>query len=106
MQHYFELLHTNRNVILPFTNRNLEHATPHIMSIMLKDNYLETRNILREHRIQTSKHYDLIPTFSAFAGTKFYSKIAHVDNLLTLPLHPLMSLDDVGYICSVLNGIK
>jgi len=106
MQHYFELLHANNNVILPFTHRNLEHATPHIMSIILKDKYLETRNVLREHRIQTSKHYDLIPTFSAFEGTKFSSKIAHVDNLLTLPLHPLMSLDDVGYICSVLNGIK
>lgn len=105
IKHYYTLLQDNPNVVLPFQTRNLEHTTPHIMSIMLKDNYLNTKNILRENGIQTSKHYDLIPTFSAFSGSNFTSSIPWIDNLLTLPLHPLMSETDVEYVCQVLNSI-
>lgn len=103
---YFRLLSPNTNVILPYKERNLEHATPHIMSIMLKYNYIAIREALKANGIQSSKHYDLIPTFSAYKGYKFSSKIEFVNNLITLPLHPLMSVDDVAYVCSVINSCQ
>lgn len=102
---YFNLLSPNPNVILPYKQRNLEQATPHIMSIMLKDRYIEIRDAMKAKGIQTSKHYDLIPTFSAFANYKFSSNIEHVAKLMTLPLHPLMTEQDVAYVCEVLNSI-
>ncbi|MDY0150669.1 MAG: DegT/DnrJ/EryC1/StrS family aminotransferase [Candidatus Cloacimonas sp.] len=105
MNKYFQLLCRNANIILPYMGRNLDFATPHIMSIMIKHNYIAIRDALKANGIQSSKHYDLIPTFTAFGGYQFSSKIEYVNNLLTLPLHPLMTEHDVEYVCSVVNSL-
>lgn len=105
MNKYFQLLSRNPNIIVPYMDRNLDFATPHIMSIMIKHNYIAIRDALKANGIQSSKHYDLIPTFTAFADYEFSSKIEYVNNLLTLPLHPLMTESDVEYVCAVVNSL-
>lgn len=106
MSYYFELLKHNPNIILPFKERNLEYASPHIMPILIREHYVEIREALKTARVQTSKHYDLIPSFTAFTGTDFTSKSKYLNNQLTLPLHPLMTTADVDYICSIVNSVQ
>ena len=94
----------NDNVIIPFTDRNLDQATPHIMPVIIKNNYQEIKQKLTNAGIQTSKHYDLIPTFTLYKGSKFKSKINYIKNILTLPMYPGMKKEDVGYIRGIING--
>jgi len=95
---YIESLKNNDNIIVPFTERNLEQATPHIMPVIIKNNYWEIKKKLNDNGIQTSKHYDLIPTFSLYRNCEFESKIKNIGNILTLPAYPAMSKEDVEYI--------
>jgi dTDP-4-amino-4,6-dideoxygalactose transaminase len=83
---YVDALNGNDNVIIPFTDRNLEQATPHIMPIIIKSNYKEIKQRLRNSGIQTSKHYDLIPAFSLYRGSNFKSEIESIENILTFQL--------------------
>ena len=95
---YAEALKGNDNVIVPFTDRNLEQATPHIMPVIIKNNYQEIKQKLINAGIQTSKHYDLIPRFSLYKGSGFKSKVRYMNNILTLPMYPGMRREDVEYV--------
>lgn len=94
---YIHAFKYNDNVIIPFANRNLEQATPHIMPIIVKNNYKEIKQKLRDAGVQTSKHYDLIPTFTLYKGSRFESKVKYINNILTLPLFPGMEREDVEW---------
>lgn len=50
---------------------------------------------LRNAGVQTSKQYDLIPTFTLYRKSKFESKIKYIKNTLTLPMYPEMTWEDV-----------
>jgi len=100
---YIEALKDNNNVIIPFIDRNLEQGTPHIMPVIIKENYQKIKQKLKDAGVQTSKHYDLIPTFTLYKGSKFKTKIKHIKNILTLPMYPGMKREDVGYIGSVIR---
>ncbi|MBA7540142.1 UDP-4-amino-4-deoxy-L-arabinose--oxoglutarate aminotransferase [subsurface metagenome] len=100
---YADAFKGNDNVIIPFTDRNLEQATPHIMPIIIKNNYQEIKQRLTDADIQTSKHYDLIPTFTLYKGSKFKSKVKYIKNILTLPMYPGMKKEDVEYIRKIIN---
>ena len=95
---YVDTLKDNDNIVIPFTERNLEQATPHIMPIIIKKNYQEIKQKLRDAGIQTSKHYDLIPTFTLYRGAKFKSKVRYINNVLTLPMYPKIEREDVEYV--------
>ncbi len=101
---YVDVLKDNEDIIIPFADRNLEQATPHIMPVIIKRNYREIKQRLKNAGIQTSKHYDLIPTFTLYKGTKFRSEIKHINNILTLPLYPEMNRENVGYMRKIMNG--
>jgi len=101
---YVDTLKDNDNIVIPFTDRNLEQATPHIMPIIMKNSYQETKQKLRSAGIQTSKHYDLIPTFTLYKGSKFKSKTKHINNILTLPMYPGIRREDVDHIGEIVNG--
>ena len=103
---YADAFQDNDNVIIPFTNRNLEQATPHIMPVIIKNNYQEIKQKLTDAGIQTSKHYDLIPTFTLYKGSKFKSKIKYIKNILTLPMYPGMKTKKVDYVCKTINEFK
>jgi len=92
---YADAFNNNDNVTIPFTDRNLEQATPHIMPVIIRERYREIKQRLRDSGIQTSKHYDVIPAFSLYKGSDFKSKIENVENILTLPMYPSMSEEDV-----------
>jgi dTDP-4-amino-4,6-dideoxygalactose transaminase len=95
---YADAFQDNDNIIIPFIDRNLEQATPHIMPVIIKNNYQEIKQRLANAGIQTSKHYDLIPTFTLYKESKFKSKIKYIKNILTLPMYPGMKKRDVEYI--------
>jgi len=102
---YMDYLSNCKNVIFPFKDSDLSLATPHIMPIILKNNYLEIKNLLKEKGIQTSKHYDLVPNFSIYKEDKpFVSKIEHINNILTLPLYPGLKQDDIKFICDLVSN--
>ena len=102
---YMDYLSNCKNVIFPFKDSDLSLATPHIMPIILKNNYIEIKNFLKEKGIQTSKHYDLVPNFSIYKEDKpFVSKIEHINNILTLPLYPGLKQDDIKFICDLVSN--
>jgi dTDP-4-amino-4,6-dideoxygalactose transaminase len=100
---YIEAFQNKTNVVVPFTNRNVEESTCHIMPVILKENYNEIKQKLKDAGIQTSKHYDLIPKFSDFKGTDFHSKIEKIENILTLPLFPTLKKDQIQEISTFFN---
>jgi len=100
---YVEALRDNNNLVIPFENRNLEQATPHIMPVIIKDNYEEIKKKLNDKGIQTSKHYDLVPTFTLYKRSKFRSRVKYINNILTMPMYPEMKKEGVGYITTVIN---
>lgn len=100
---YVDTLKGNDNIVIPFTDRNLEQATPHIMPIIIRNNYQEMRQKLMNAGIQTSKHYDLIPTFTLYEASKFKSKTKYIKNILTLPMHPGIKRENVRFIEKIIN---
>jgi len=101
---YVNALNCNDNVIIPFADRSLEQATPHIMPIIVKKNYTQIKRKLRDSGIQTSKHYDLIPVFSLYKGNNFKSKIECIENILTLPMQPGIKKEDVRRIGQIMES--
>ena len=64
----------------------------------------DARSRLRERRIQTSVHYPAIHRFSHYRreGERLPTAEAIADRVVTLPLHPLLSEDDVDEVCAAL----
>jgi dTDP-4-amino-4,6-dideoxygalactose transaminase len=92
---YADAFNDNENVTIPFTDRNLQQAAPHIMPVIIRERYQEIKQRLRESGIQTSKHYDVIPEFSLYKQSHFKSKIENIENILSLPMYPDMNEEDV-----------
>jgi dTDP-4-amino-4,6-dideoxygalactose transaminase len=64
---------------------------------------------LTEARIQTSVHYPAMHRFSAYQREDPPSlpvAEAIADRVMTLPLHPNLSEDDVDEICSLIDGVR
>ncbi|MBN2788874.1 MAG: DegT/DnrJ/EryC1/StrS aminotransferase family protein [Candidatus Delongbacteria bacterium] len=102
---YVKYLSGNDNIIVPFKDRDLNLATPHIMPVIVKNSIEKIKSALKEAGIQTSKHYDLIPTFTLYRDEPFTSQIEHIENILTLPMSQKLTEEDVKYICCVINSI-
>ncbi|MGE5402750.1 MAG: DegT/DnrJ/EryC1/StrS family aminotransferase [Ignavibacteriales bacterium] len=102
-KYYCELLRENSNIIVPFTDRDVNNSVCHIMPVIVKNNYAEIKAELKGAGVQTSKHYDLIPSFTAY-NVEFQSKIKYISNILTLPMSPQMTKEDVEYVTSHINS--
>ena len=103
---YSRLLKGNPNVQVPFQKYDLSLCTPHIMPVLIRENPGAVRERLRERGIQTSKHYDLIPRFSLYRDDGFRSRIAAIGNIMTLPLYPGMTPQDVRDICDTIHSVN
>jgi dTDP-4-amino-4,6-dideoxygalactose transaminase len=94
-------------VVVPFAGMDDESAC-HIMSIVLPEDVSreEVQRAMKSVGIQTSVHYPPVHTFTNFAA-RFQAVVPRVEalapRLLTLPLHPLMSANDVATVCSALQ---
>jgi len=94
-------------LVVPFADRDLELSACHIMPVAFSRavDLARVKRALADARIQTSKHYDLIPTFSGYRGrSDFKTRHPELENLLTLPLYPAMTDDMVGEVCALARG--
>jgi dTDP-4-amino-4,6-dideoxygalactose transaminase len=102
-QWYMTVFKDSPRVVIPFSHRNLGAATCHIMPVIVKSRYDEIKARLRIAGIQTSKHYDLIPSFSAFQRHSQNNQNMAFP-LMTLPLGPGMKEEDVCLIYDVIHS--
>lgn len=93
--------------IVPFASG----ATPsayHLMPMVARDGNTRRQAVeaLTEARIQSSFHYPSVTGFAAFADHRS-EDVPHsaefADRVITLPLHPRLSDDDVDFVCSTLS---
>ena len=87
-------------IILPFADR-LEDSAHHIFPVVLAESGRQSlvRQKLAEHGIQTSLHYLPVHLFShyrqLFPNVQLDQTESTSQREITLPLHPLMSIEDV-----------
>jgi dTDP-4-amino-4,6-dideoxygalactose transaminase len=97
---YREALVDNPRVVVPFLDRPLSESTCHIMPVLV-DSPQEVRDRLKEAGVQTSKHYEPISWFTAYQGAASRTKEI-ADRLVTLPLGPSMTEEDVQLVAGLL----
>lgn len=101
---YREAFAGSSRVCVPFSRRDLDSATPHIMSVVVAGG-AEAHQSLRERlygaRIQTSKHYRPISTFTAYSRPTPPVTARLAPGLLTLPLGPTISEADVRFVAGL-----
>jgi dTDP-4-amino-4,6-dideoxygalactose transaminase len=92
--------------IIPFED-GLTPSANHLMPLLAPD--AETRShvvsALKSQGIQSSFHYPNIASFAAFAeyaDSDVPKSAAFATRVITLPLHPLLSNEDVETVCAVL----
>ena len=92
---------------MPFADRQ-DDSGHHIMPIMLNDAVLRPRfrQYLREHGVQTSIHYPPVHLFTQYQNLGVsHDRLAFTNDAaereVTLPLHPLLELEDVDTICDI-----
>jgi dTDP-4-amino-4,6-dideoxygalactose transaminase len=94
-------------VVVPFAGMDAESSC-HILSVLLPEGADRTavQQAMKDEGIQTSIHYPPVHTFTNFQR-RFAADVPMVDRLaprqLTLPLHPLMSIADVGTVVESLS---
>jgi len=102
-KYYFNCLKNNKNVIFPFADFEIELSTPHIMPIIVRERCVEIKTALKNNGVQTSKHYDLVPSFTLYKKSRFKSNVKYIDNIVTLPLYPQLSKKSIKFICGIIN---
>jgi len=92
-------------ITLPFSDRQ-DESSHHIFPILLSDGDRrpQFRRLLQEHGIQTSVHYPPVHLFTQYAGRcsvqngNLDMTTSVSEREVTLPLHPLLSDDDIDRI--------
>lgn len=99
---YIEEFANSDNVVVPFAHRDLKQSVCHIMPVILKKGYEDIKRRLTEAGIQTNKHYDLISDFTIYRQEVRRTVMARYQ-ILTLPLGPTMTKDDIMLIKDLIN---
>jgi len=101
---YRERLASRGDLLLPFAGRENESAC-HILPVVLPKatNRFAAQQALKEEGVQTSIHYPPVHQFSNFRN-RFSASVPRLEDvaprLLTLPLHPLMTFEDVDFVAA------
>lgn len=102
---YRKLLRQSPAWLVPFADSAIPSAN-HLMAILATNAETRARVVahLKERQIQTSFHYPNIPGFSAFAGdeARVPTTADFTARVITLPLHPMLTEDDVELVCAAL----
>ena len=97
--------------------RHLVHHTDymdsskHLYLIRIPGIDVETRNLIMkkmaENGVATNVHYKPLPLMTAYGNdcSEFPNAYDYYKNLITLPLHTLLSDEDVAYICKTLKDV-
>ena len=101
-QWYLEELAGNENVVVPFRNRDIDDAACHIMPVLVLKDVDLARERLKRAGIQTSRHYDHIPNFTAYRIRECFRSVINPQQILTLPLSPHMRRNEVMEIAALL----
>jgi len=106
--YYVKKLQSIEKLTIPFRDMMSGNNAFHIFPVLLDDSVDRTRLImkLREAGVETSIHYPAFSSFSAYgdfdpASTPIANAIS--ERVLTLPLHPKMTYDDVDYVVGHLS---
>lgn len=106
---YLEKLSNVEGIVIPF-QEHTDLSSNYIMPIVLKNSTSQKRDSIRNaiHAagIQTSVHYPPVHKFSIYQ--KYGAKLPQTEyvsnNEITLPMYASLSLEQVEFICSVVNG--
>jgi dTDP-4-amino-4,6-dideoxygalactose transaminase len=103
-QTYIKLFENFPAVTIPFAHRPIEQATCYIMPAIIHEKYDVVKEALKAAGIQTSHHYNLVPSFS------IYQEGQHLEDyqdhpILTLPLGPNMTDEDVKTIVDLIKAV-
>ena len=92
---YVERLRPAEGLRVPFADRDLRLAAPHILPVVSDRDPEPLRERLHRAGIQTSKHYDLVNGFPIYGGDTASTPVAAGLNLFTLPFDARMSYEEV-----------
>lgn len=104
---YDENLSKYNNFIVPKSKDEIKESSYHLYLLRIKNIDLETRNLIiekmAEKGIATNVHYKPLPLLTAYKKLDFKHKdyptaLETYYNEISLPLHNLLSLEDVDYI--------
>ncbi len=102
---YLDEFRSVEHATVPFADRDLELATPHILSVVVRRGGATIRARLDQARIQTSRHYDLINSFSTYRGCRGETPVAAGLDLITLPFGPGLTRDQVARIAGAFREV-
>lgn len=106
---YVEQLASVKDVVVPFAD-NKEFVSNYIMPVVITKGDAGYRNAVREKMhdagIQTSVHYPAVHRFSVY---KDYPAVLPqteyvTDHEITLPMYAALTIDQVDFICSILDS--
>ncbi len=89
-------------------------SSNHLFLIRIPEIDIDRRNKIinrmSEYGVATNVHYKPLPMLSAYKNIsggidKFPNAFSYYSNLISLPLHTLLSDDDVEYVCEVLRSV-
>lgn len=109
VRRYRELLDGVGGVTIPFElGSSPDSSAHHLFVVALSPDIRDAvRAHLQEERIQTSMHYPPIHRFTAYSELGGRRPLPRTDEvaarLVTLPLYPHMSEDDVALVCEALT---
>ncbi len=98
---YAESLRGSRAVRLPFCERDLEAASPHVLPLVVFEDVARLRLRLHANGIQTSRHYPPVGSLSVYRGTRGETPVADALPLVTLPFGQHLTPDQVRQIAAL-----
>jgi dTDP-4-amino-4,6-dideoxygalactose transaminase len=101
---YLEALSDLAHVVVPFAGRDLELASPHILSVVVERDVEPLRARLLAAGIQCSRHYDPVASYSIYRGARGATPVVDALQLLTLPFGSFLEREQVAHIAAVLRG--
>ncbi len=96
----------NEKVILPFYNNSNNHVF-HVFVVLVenRDHFI---NYLNQHQIETLMHYPIAPhkqeAFKAFESLELPITEEIHKNIVSLPMSPVLTDDEVTQVIKILNG--
>jgi len=97
-QWYLEAFEDVDHVFAPFAERDLSASTCHIMPVLIRRGYDQIKAQMQEARVQTSKHYAPISSFTLYKNQVAGAQSDVADGLMTLPLGPAMTREEVAFV--------